>query len=193
MRILSALAFASITIACSGTGPVTDASPSSAGSAASAMQTLTDSCEGRVKCLAGSTETWATLHRDAKRTGCVVQGATLLPGGTVEGNAEASWTSEADDVRVCQGPSCFTCKRSDGAAPDTSTVKGPKEKACKGSAYCPSSPPCSDVRGCNLHVEYRYDGKGNVVGYDNTCIGSAEPCSEMTNSVACESQGCRWE
>ena len=187
MRTLSALALASITIACSGTGPVTEGGPASAG------QNLTESCEGPIRCTAASTETSATLHRDPKGSGCVVQGATLLAGGTVEGNADASWTGDADTVRVCQGSSCFTCARSDGPPPPASGGATAKEKSCEGSVYCPSSPPCSTVRGCSLRSNYHYDGRGNVSYVDYSCDGSATPCSSMTTSESCEQQVCRWE
>jgi hypothetical protein len=187
MRTLSALAFVSITVACSGTAPASETSPSSL------SQNLLDSCEGAVRCLAGSTETWATLHRAADGSGCVVQGATLRDGGTVEGNTGASWTSEAETVRVCQGPSCFTCRRSAEPPPGASSKATPKEKSCKGSVSCPSSPPCSNVRGCSLHTNYHYDGNGNVSYTDYSCTGSAASCSSMFTADSCEGQGCHWE
>jgi hypothetical protein len=191
MRTLLALAFAyafaSLAIACS------DSAPACEPGFSTASQNLASSCDGQVQCTAGSTETSATLRRDANGNGCTVQGTTLLPGGTVEGNADASWTGDADTVRVCQGPSCFTCRRSEGTEPGPSSAAKPKEKSCKGSSSCPSSPPCSEVRGCSLRTHYRYDEKGNVSNTEYSCDGAAADCSSMSTMDSCERQGCRWE
>jgi hypothetical protein len=186
MRTLSIFAFTSITVACSGSAPANDTTSSNA------RQTLTASCEGPIRCKAGSTETSATLHRNPAGTGCVVQAATLLAGGAVEDNPEATWTDDADTVRVCQATSCFTCARSDGSPPASGTAK-PKTKSCHGSASCPGSPPCADVRGCNLHTNYHYDGRGNVSYTDYSCDGPAAPCDAMSSAESCKRQGCSWE
>ncbi len=190
MRIPCVLSFAFVVGACSGSSP--DASSGTA--LGGAGQELTASCEGAVQCRAGTTETSASLRRDATGSGCIVQGTTLLPGGSVEGDADGAWTSDAASVRVCHGPSCFTCERPDAPPPDASAGKSRvKDRSCHGVVACPSSPPCASVLGCYLHSHYHYDGMGNVSYVDYSCDGSATPCSEMTTADACQSQGCRWE
>ncbi|CAN5881733.1 hypothetical protein BH11MYX4_BH11MYX4_54750 [soil metagenome] len=190
MRILGplALSLSLVVVACSGS------STTSSTTSAAIGQGITGACDGAVRCTAGATVTSTTLRHDASGEGCVVQGTTLLPGGGVEGSDEASWTEDSVSVRVCQADSCFTCERSDGTpAKGGETEASPKQKACKGYSSCPSSPPCSGVRGCYLHSHYHYDGRGNVSYVDYSCEGSASSCSEMSTEESCRSQGCRWE
>lgn len=189
MRILGPLALALVLVACSGSATTSSTTTAAVG------QGITEACAGAVRCTAGATVTSTTLRHDASGAGCIVQGTTLLPGGGVEGNDEASWTEDSESIRVCQGDSCFTCKLSDGTPAQGGEKTGsPKEKSCKGSSSsCPSSPPCASVRGCYLHSNYHYDGRGNVSYIDYSCEGSAASCDSMSTEESCRSQGCRWE
>lgn len=187
MRILGTVALALVLVACSGSS----SSPSTT-TTGQLSEGITEACNAAMRCTAGSTITSTTLRRDASGAGCVLQGVTLLPGGGVEGNAEASWTADAESVRVCQGESCFTCEPSDGT-PANSGTPSPKKKACKGYSSCPSYPPCGIILGCNLHSNYHYDGSGNVSYVDYSCDGSARSCDSMSGEESCRSQGCRWE
>lgn len=153
-------------------------------------QSLIEECQDTVVCTTAAGSTQETLRLAGG--GCVVRGAVLLPDGHVKGSTEASWSAQEDSVRVCQSGVCFACSRAEADGGEQ-TANSPREPRCRGSAACPSAPPCAVIRGCSLHTHYRYDGNGQVSGTELSCIGSANPCDSMSSEGTCRAQGCVWK